>query len=116
MDSVYIRNLNVSALIGTLPKERRFRQNLILNIVFRYDASKAAETDDLFCAVDYSKMERDIIQTVETSSFFLMEALANRIVNVCLADARVEYVKVTIDKPAAAMRASSIAFEMERTR
>ena len=114
MDRIFIRDLNLSAIIGTLPQERKFRQNITLNIELCYDMSKPCRSDDLFDAVDYSAVEREIIDAVEHSSFRLLEALAQSIADLCLSYKPVQKVKVRIDKPAAAVRARAIALEIER--
>ncbi len=114
MDRIFIRDLNLATIIGTLPQERKFRQNLTLNIELYYDMSKPCRTDHLFDAVDYSAVERDIIEKVENSSFQLLEALAQSIADLCLSYTPVQKVKVRIDKPAAAVRAKAISLEIER--
>ena len=114
MDRIFIRDLNLAAIIGTLPHERKFRQNITLNIELCYDMSEPCRSDNLFDAVDYSAVERDIIEKVENSSFQLLEALAQSIADLCLSYTPVRKVKVRIDKPAAAVRARAIALEIER--
>lgn len=114
MDRIYIRDLNLAAIIGTLPQERKFKQNIILNIELAYDMSKPCRSDNLFDAVDYSAVESRIIGAVEHSSFRLLEALAQHIADICLSYELVQNVRIRIDKPAAAVRAKAIALEIER--
>ena len=57
-----------------------------------------------------------MIALVESSSFRLLEALAEAVATLCLSFGEVSSVKVMIDKPAAALRADSIALEIERHR
>ena len=114
MDRIFIRDLNLPVLIGTLPQERKFRQNITLNIELSYDMTLPGRTDNLFDAVDYSAVERAVIEAVERSSFHLLEALAQHIAELCLSFRPVRKVKVRIDKPAAAVRARTISLEIER--
>lgn len=114
MDRIFIRDLNLSAIIGTLPQERKFKQGITLNLELSYDMSKPCRTDNLFDAVDYSAVERDVVEMVEQSSFQLLEALAQSVADLCLSYEQVQKVKVRIDKPAAAVRARAISLEIER--
>ncbi len=114
MDRIFIRDLNLSAIIGTLPQERKFKQGITLNLELSYDMSKPCRTDNLFDAVDYSAVERDVVKMVEQSSFQLLEALAQSVADLCLSYEQVQKVKVRIDKPAAAVRARVISLEIER--
>ncbi len=114
MDKIRICDLRLPVIIGTLEHERKFPQNITLNIELSYDMRKAGETDNLFDAVDYSAVEREIIEFAEHSAFQLLEALAEGVANLCLKYELVESVRVAIEKPAAAVRARAIAIEIER--
>lgn len=114
MDRIYIQKLNLPVLIGTLPQERIFKQGITIDIELAYDMRKAGASDNLFDAVDYSTVERRVIDAVSASSFQLLEALAEKIAQVCLDFPLVKEVRVKLEKPAAAVRAQSIALEIER--
>ena len=116
MDRIYIQNLKLPVLIGTLPHERNHPQNITIDIEFAYDMRKAGESDDLHDAVDYSAVEQCVIDIASKSSFFLLEALAERIARSVLEFPMVEWVKVKLEKPAAAIRAQAISVEIERSR
>ena len=79
MDTIFIRDLEVHAIIGTLPEERLAPQKLILNLEIFTDMERAAISDDLRDAVDYSRAEAIVKETAESSSFFLLEALAGEL-------------------------------------
>jgi len=57
-----------------------------------------------------------VVELVEGSNFFLIEALAQEIAKVCTRDERVVQVEVTVDKPAALRFARSVAVEISRKR
>ncbi len=52
----------------------------------------------------------------ERSEYFLVEALAERVAEICLEDGRVAQVQVTVEKPAALRFARTVAVEIERGR
>ena len=66
--------------------------------------------------VDYHAVEEKVIAMAESSSFFLLEALAERTAELCLTFSAVQSVAVRIAKPAAALRGETIALEIERSR
>ncbi len=114
MDRIFIRDLEVQTIIGTLPEERVKKQLLILNLEIAVNMNRAAETDDLFQAVDYSRVEELVKETAEASSFQLLEALAGKLCSIVKSVPGVARVRITIDKPGAARFARSIAVSMER--
>ncbi len=116
MDKIFIRNLELRTVIGLYERERTAKQALILNLELRGDFSHAGRTDTLEGSVNYREVEEKVIAFVESSSFRLLEALAEAVAALCLSFPEVVSVKVAIDKPGAALRADSIALEIERTR
>lgn len=114
MDTIYIRDLVLDAVIGTMEHERNQKQPLLLNISFSGDFSKAGKSDDLHDSVNYREVEESVIFLVENSSFFLLEALAEALAQKILSFDKVEMVTIAIDKKAAALKAKSIALSITR--
>jgi FolB domain-containing protein len=114
-DKIIIRDLAVSALIGTNVSERRAPQPLILNIEISSDCAKAAGSDRLEDAVDYHSLSAKITRLAENSSFRLLETLASEIASVCLKTPGVSAAAVTVDKPGAVANAKSAAVRIERS-
>ena len=114
MAKITISNLRGNAIIGTLPHERIRRQELILTVEFDYDARAAASGDDLMASVDYSAVEKCVMQCVEKSSFFLLEALAAEIAGEVLnCFAAIERFSITIAKPGASSCGELISYSEE---
>ena len=116
MDKILIRNLEIRTIIGLYERERTAKQALILNLELRGDFSRAGKTDSLEGSVNYREVEEQVIAFVENSSFHLLEALGEAVAALCLSFPEVVSVKITLDKPGAALRADSIALEIERSR
>ena len=116
MDKIFIRNLGLRTIIGLYEQERTAKQALIFNLELHGDFSRAGRTDTLDHSVNYREVEEKVIALVESSSFRLLEALAEAVAALCLSFEEISSVKVMIDKPAAALRADSIALEIERHR
>lgn len=114
MDKIFINGMTVLTIIGTLPHERITPQEITLDTILECDMKKAGKTDNLFDAVDYSAVEKTIYETVKNSSFFLLEALADKVAESCLAFEGVSGVTVKIDKPEASAFSKSISIEIYR--
>ena len=116
MDRILIEDLEVNAIIGTLPEERLEPQLLILNLEIFTDFTAAGISDDLTNAVDYSMIEGAVKVLAERSQFQLLEALGSEICRTVLSVPQVKKVQLRIDKPGAARFARSIGICMERSR
>jgi dihydroneopterin aldolase/D-erythro-7,8-dihydroneopterin triphosphate epimerase len=66
--------------------------------------------------VDYKACKKRVLAAVEESACQLVEHLAERIAEACMADARVCRAVVTVDKPGALRFARSVAVEITRDR
>ncbi|MBM4156236.1 MAG: dihydroneopterin aldolase [Lentisphaerae bacterium] len=116
MDRILIRDLALRCIIGIYPEERRSKQDVIVNLAIESDFRAAARSDAIRDAVDYKAIKKGVIDLVEASSFGLVETLASRIADLCLAERRVRRVTVTVDKPGALRFARSVAVEVTRSR
>lgn len=114
LDTIYINDLQLPCLIGMYDYERKSKQTVIINIALSVDLRKAAETDDINDTISYAFYTK-VIELVEQSEFFLLEALAGAIVKICLQDKRVKQVKIHIEKPKAVKIGRSSAVEMIRS-
>ncbi len=115
-DKIYIRDLAIRCIIGVNEDERTEKQDVIINVILFTDTGKAGQTDALEDSVDYKKVKKAIISLVESSGFLLIEKLADEIAKVCLDDAKVQKVDVTVDKPGALRYTRSVAVNIVRTR
>jgi len=115
-DRIHIHDLFLRCLVGINPEERREKQDVIINIAMEVDLRAAAASDRIEDTVDYKAIKKSVIRMVETSDFFLVERLAGRIAEVCLAEARVQRVTVKVEKPGALRFARSVGVEITRGR
>ena len=115
-DEIRIKGLFLRTIIGINDDEREHKQDVRINLSLAVDTRPAARTDHIDDAVNYRTITKDVIDLVENSKFFLVERMAEEIARVCLADPRVERVKVSIEKPAALRFARSVGVAIERSR
>ena len=116
MDRILIRDLEARCIIGINEDERREKQNVLINLALFTDTHKAGRSDKFEDTVDYRALKKRILSVVEGSQYYLIEALAERIADVCLEDPGVKQAQVTVDKPGALRFARSVGVEITRER
>jgi len=116
MDKIYVRDLNVRALIGTYEWEREHKQDLVFNIELSCSLRRAGLSDDLSKTVNYKEVRDRVVELSDNSSYKLIESLAESAAALCLEFEGVESVKITLDKPGALRYSRSVAVEIERSR
>ncbi len=115
-DKIIIKDLVLRCIIGVREEERREKQDVIINIVLWADLHKASLSDDFSDTIDYSAIKKQIVIMVENSHYFLVEALAEQIANICFKYQQVQRVDVTVEKPQALRYARSVGVEITRER
>jgi len=106
---IRITNLRVRAIVGANEWERHQKQDVVINVELSYDGSAAAASDDLRDALDYKALKHAIIAEVESSRYYLLETLCARLLEIVLADAKVQRATVTVDKPGALRFCDSVS-------
>ena len=101
LDEVAVRGIRSRGHHGVLAEEKRDGQEFVVDVVLGMDTSAAAASDDLGATVDYSAVAQDVVDGVSTGALDLIETLAQRIADVCLARELVQVVRVVVHKPEA---------------
>ena len=101
MDTITLTGLRVWGRHGVLPEERRDGQDFVVDVSLSVDTRPAAASDDLADTVDYAVLADRLAAVVAGEPVDLIETLAGRLAEVCLADDRVISTTVTVRKPAA---------------
>ncbi len=103
---------------GVLDFEKRDGQLFKVDLALGLDTRPAALSDDLQDTVDYGSLVASVKKAIEHDPVDLIEALAERIAGICLADSRVEWAEVTVHKPDAPIEAtfSDVALTIHRSR
>jgi FolB domain-containing protein len=116
LDQIHIHDLLLRCVLGIRDWERRKPQNVNLNIDLYTDLLKAGVSDRIEDTVDYVTIKEKVIHAVESSSYYLMEALAQRIAEICLENEKVAKVRVRLEKPGALRFARTVSVEVVRNR
>ena len=102
---------------GVLPEERRAGQEFVVDVSLQIaDLDRAVGSDDLRDTVDYGAVAAAIVAIVEGEPVNLIEALAGRIAEECLAFRPVRSVTVTVHKPHAPIPVTFADVTVELTR
>ena len=116
LDRIHIRDLRLRCVIGVDDEERREKQDVVIQATMWIDLRQAGQSDNLADTVNYRTVKKSIVSAVEASRFRLVEALAERIAELCLENPLVARVRVCVDKPGALRFARSVGVEILRER
>lgn len=99
MDRISLDNIDVYAHHGVHPAERELGQRFTIDVALFGDWSAAAASDSLGQALDYVAVHDRIREVAASTSFQLLEALADGICMALLEDFPLERVVITVHKP-----------------
>lgn len=114
MDRIIIKDLLLRGVIGVNDWEREVQQDILINLTLFTDLSPAARSDDIDDTVNYRTMTKSIIEHVQNSQRYTVEALAEDIARLCLEQPGVAKARVRVEKPGALRFADSVGVEIER--
>lgn len=101
MDQIQLTGIRGHGHHGVLEFERRDGQEFIVDLVLGVDLSRAGVSDALADTVDYSAIAAVAHSVIVGEPFDLIETVAHRIAEGCLAVDGVRTVEVTVHKPQA---------------
>ena len=114
VNTLYIKDLHTRCIIGVRPEERRKKQDVYISIELRCTQLQGRYTDDLDDTVDYSALSRKILDMTESTSYQLIEALAEAVCRLCLENGQVEEAVVRVNKPGAVPSAKTVGVEIRK--
>jgi len=114
MGIVFLRDLRVDTVIGIFEWERNTRQVVAIDLEMATDVARAAATDSIDDALDYKTISKRLIEFVGSSSFQLVETLAEEIARIVREEFAVPWVRVSLSKPGAIRGARDVGVIIER--
>jgi 7,8-dihydroneopterin aldolase/epimerase/oxygenase len=117
-DTIAIVGLRGRGRHGVYPHERAEGQEFVVDVSLDVDLDRAATSDDLADTVDYGDLAGRLMAIVTGEPVNLIETLAGRLADACLADTRVRAATVTVHKPQAPVphEIADVAVTLHRTR
>jgi dihydroneopterin aldolase len=114
MDIVFIEELRVDTVIGVYDWERNIRQTVVLDLEMGFDNRIPAASDRIADTLDYKRVAKRLVAFVETSSFELVETLAERCAEIVLREFGVSWLRLKLSKPGAVSAAKNVGVCIER--
>ena len=100
-DRIALRGLRAHGHHGVYPEERASGQPFVVDVVLAVDLEHAGRSDDVTDTVHYGELAQRVVAIIEGPPANLLETLAARVAELCLAHPSVEEVEVTVHKPEA---------------
>lgn len=113
---VLIRDMEIVASIGVFEHEKRYEQRIVVSLELDVEDSYDGRSDRLEHVLDYGAIVDGVVRIAQAEHIHLIETLAERIAAFCLADVRVQAVKIKIEKPDVLPQVRSVGIEIERAR
>jgi dihydroneopterin aldolase len=114
MSQIHITQLKVMASIGCETFEKAIKQPIFIDLQFDTDIEKAAKTDDIKDAIDYTKVCQAMIETVQSQHHQLIETLASKLADTLEHAFGLTNFNLTLSKPTAIKEAKNIAISINR--
>jgi len=117
-DRIELTGLRVRGRHGVFDFERAEGQDFVVDVALELDTGPAAASDELSDTVHYGELAEALAAVVAGEPVNLLETLAARLAEVCLADPRVSAATVTVHKPQAPipLAFTDVAVTIRRTR
>jgi dihydroneopterin aldolase len=113
---VFVRDLELMALIGIYDHEKRDAQRIIVNIDLSVQEGDGPTDDDISHVVSYEIVVKKVEAIIAEGHTNLVETLCDKIAAACLRDKRVAAARVRVEKPDIIPNARSVGVEIERQR
>ncbi|HSD95697.1 MAG TPA: dihydroneopterin aldolase [Sulfuricaulis sp.] len=114
MDIIYLHDLKIECIIGIWEWERRVKQTIILDLDMAADIRRAATTDRIDDTLNYKAVAKRLIDFVGNSQFQLVETLAEKVAEILLAEFKLKWVRVRVNKKGAVRGAGDVGIIIER--
>jgi dihydroneopterin aldolase len=100
-DRITVRGISAHAHHGVYDWEREQGQTFDVDAVLELDTAPAAAGDELDKTVNYAELAQRLHAVLAGEPVNLLETLAQRLADVCLANPLVDAVEITVHKPQA---------------
>jgi dihydroneopterin aldolase len=118
LDRIDLRGISAHGHHGLFAEERQNGQTFIVDVSLGLDLGPAARDHDLAKTVDYGVLAQQVHDAIVNDPVDLIETLALRVMDLCLADHWVQWASVTVHKPEApiAVTFEDVAVTIERSK
>ncbi len=114
MDTIFIEDLHIDAIVGIYEWERVVPQTLVLNVTMASDIRTAARTEDIAKAINYAEVARCLEQLICAEKYRLVESLVEGCADLLLREFGSPWVKIRCRKTHVMPQARGVGVEIER--
>ncbi len=115
-DNLSIEGLKVDTIIGVYQWEREVKQSVIIDLMLEIKSTRSGFEDSIEFAVDYVAVSDMVANLAESSSFLLIESLAEAIAGKLLKEFAIRSIRLKLSKPSAIQNAANVGITIERSR
>ena len=116
MDVIFIQAFRAETLIGIYDWEKNVPQPLEIDIEIGIHKSGAAKSDDIGDTIDYGRVVERIRGVLAAHNFSLLEALAEHLAEIILAEFGAPWVRLSVAKIDAMNGVKRLGVRIERDR
>ncbi|MET0468409.1 MAG: dihydroneopterin aldolase [Aeromicrobium sp.] len=118
LDRIDLRGVAAHGHHGVFDEEKKNGQTFVVDVSLGLDLGPAAREHDLTKTVHYGVLAQRIHDEIVSDPVDLIETLALRMVDLCLAEESVQWASVTVHKPEApiAVTFDDVAVTIERSK
>lgn len=116
MDIVFIENFTAQTVIGIDSSELHVAQPVRMNLAIGVPAIRACTTDRIEDTVNYAAVRNALLVLFASHRVRLLEALAETIAKLLIADFGAHWVRVSLAKPAKFDDVAAVGVQIERRR
>lgn len=98
-DTISLRGIRAFGRHGANPGEKNVPQPFDLDVIVGIDLAAARRSDCLADTLDYAALHGAIVAVVATTSYDLLERIAQDVLDLIFADERITHAEVRIGKP-----------------
>lgn len=114
MDTIFISELRLDALIGIYAWEHEVPQTLQIDIELAVDASRSAHSGRIGDTVDYATVVRRVTEIATSRHYALIEKLAEEVAAAVLNEFSTPWVRISIAKISALRNVKKLGVVIER--
>lgn len=111
---IFIRDMDLEALIGIYDHEKETPQPLRINIELGVREGRASLTGDIDDTVDYEKVVNGVREIATAGHIGLLETLAEKIADFCMTTPLVMTATIRLEKLAAVPGTAGVGIEITR--
>ncbi|MEM7180872.1 MAG: dihydroneopterin aldolase [Spirochaetota bacterium] len=106
------KNLRLRTVIGIHDWEKKIKQDVIISLKVLFSPGTSHQTDEYEGILDYDYLMNSVVQEVEENRYQLIEALAQKVLDIVLDCPQVVEASVEVDKPDALRYMDSVSIEL----